>query len=33
MAFIDSTKIVLCHIIRAKRNKVFSAIAKHGKAQ
>ena len=29
--FIDSTKIEVCHIIRAKRNKVFEGIAEHGK--
>lgn len=29
--FIDSTKIAVCHIIRAKRNKVFEGIACHGK--
>ena len=29
--FIDSTKIEVCHIIRAKRNKVFEGIAHHGK--
>ena len=28
--FIDSTKIEVCHIIRAKRNKVFEGIAHHG---
>ncbi|HBB9961189.1 TPA: hypothetical protein JG806_004327 [Vibrio parahaemolyticus] len=26
-----STKIEVCHIIRAKRNKVFEGIAQHGK--
>jgi IS5 family transposase len=31
ITFIDSTKIALCHIIRAKRNKVFNGTAKHGK--
>lgn len=31
IAFIDSTKIAVCHIIRAKRNKVFNGIAEHGK--
>jgi len=31
IAFIDSTKIAVCHIIRAKRNKVFDGTAKHGK--
>jgi len=31
IAFIDSTKIAVCHIIRAKRNKVFNGIAAHGK--
>lgn len=31
IAFIDSTKIAVCHIIRAKRNKVFNGIATHGK--
>ncbi|OXX39626.1 IS982 family transposase [Vibrio sp. V09_P4A23P171] len=29
--FVDSTKIEVCHIIRAKRNKVFEDIATHGK--
>lgn len=29
--FIDSTKISICHIIRAKRNKTFDSIAIHGK--
>ena len=29
--FVDSTKIEVCHIIRAKRNKVFEGIAHHGK--
>ena len=29
--FVDSTKIEVCHIIRAKRNKVFEGIAVHGK--
>ncbi len=29
--FVDSTKIEVCHIIRAKRNKVFDGIATHGK--
>lgn len=29
--FVDSTKIEVCHIMRAKRNKVFSDIATHGK--
>jgi hypothetical protein len=29
--FVDSTKIEVCHIIRAKRNKVFEGIAEHGK--
>ena len=29
--FVDSTKIEVCHIIRAKRNKVFDGIACHGK--
>lgn len=29
--FVDSTKIEVCHIIRAKRNKVFKDIATHGK--
>uniref|UniRef100_UPI0003B59F71 IS982 family transposase n=1 Tax=Psychromonas hadalis TaxID=211669 RepID=UPI0003B59F71 len=32
IAFIDSTKIAVCHIIRAKRNKVFNGIAEHGKS-
>ncbi len=31
IAFIDSTKIEVCHIMRAKRNKVFDSVAKHGK--
>jgi hypothetical protein len=31
IACIDSTKIAVCHIIRAKRNKVFDGKAKHGK--
>jgi hypothetical protein len=29
--FVDSTKIEVCHIIGAKRNKVFEGIATHGK--
>ena len=29
--FIDSTTIKVCHIIRAKRNKVFADVAHHGK--
>lgn len=29
--FVDSTKIEVCHIIRAKRNQVFEGAAKHGK--
>ncbi|MFT4942001.1 MAG: hypothetical protein ACI88A_005075 [Paraglaciecola sp.] len=29
--FVDSTKIEVCHIMRAKRNKVFADIATHGK--
>lgn len=29
--FVDSTKIEVCHIIRAKRNKVFEGVAAHGK--
>ena len=29
--FVDSTKIEVCHILRAKRNKVFEGIAHHGK--
>lgn len=29
--FVDSTKIEVCHIIRAKRNKVFEGVAEHGK--
>lgn len=29
--FVDSTKIEVCHILRAKRNKVFADIAHHGK--
>ena len=32
IAFVDSTSISVCHIIRAKRNKVFDGIAKHGKS-
>lgn len=31
IAFIDSTKISVCHIIRAKRNRVFKGSARHGK--
>jgi hypothetical protein len=31
IAFVDSTKIAVCHIIRAKRNKVFKGTAKNGK--
>ena len=31
IAFVDSTKISVCHIIRAKRNRVFEGVAKHGK--
>lgn len=31
IAFVDSTKISVCHIIRAKRNRVFDGSAKHGK--
>lgn len=31
IAFIDSTKIAVCHIIRAKRNRVFDGVAEHGK--
>ncbi|WP_226970971.1 transposase [Vibrio navarrensis] len=31
MQFLDSTKIEVCHIIRAKRNKVFEGVACHGK--
>jgi hypothetical protein len=31
MQFVDSSKIEVCHIIRAKRNKVFEGIAEHGK--
>jgi ribosome-binding protein aMBF1 (putative translation factor) len=31
ITFIDSTKIAVCHIIRAKRNKAFNGTAKHGK--
>ncbi len=31
IAFIYSTKIEVCQIMRAKRNKVFNGIAKHGK--
>ena len=29
--FVDSTKIEVCHIIRAKRNKVFKDVATYGK--
>lgn len=29
--FVDSTKIEVCHIMRAKRNRVFADIATHGK--
>ena len=29
--FVDSTKIEVCHIMRAKRNKVFEGLAEHGK--
>ena len=29
--FVDSTTIKACHIIRAKRNKVFKGAARHGK--
>ena len=29
--FVDSTKIEVCHIIRAKRNQVFAGVAMHGK--
>ena len=29
--FVDSTKIQVCHIIRANRNKVFEGVACHGK--
>ena len=29
--FVDSTKIEVCHIMRAKQNKVFEGIAEHGK--
>ena len=32
ISFIDSTKIEVCHIIRAKRNKVFKDTAKHSKS-
>lgn len=31
IAFVDSTKIEVCHIMRAKRHRVFKGIAKHGK--
>lgn len=31
IAFVDSTKIAVYHIIRAKRNRVFKGVAKHGK--
>lgn len=31
LQFVDSTKIEVCHIIRAKRNRVFDGIAEHGK--
>ena len=30
--FVDSTKIEVCHIMRAKRNKVFEDITQHGKS-
>ena len=30
--FVDSTKIEVCHIIRAKRNKVFKDVATYGKS-
>jgi len=30
ISFIDSTKLSVCHVIRAKRNKVFKDIAAHG---
>jgi hypothetical protein len=33
IAFIDSTKIPLCQIIRVNRNKVFNGTAKHGKGK
>jgi hypothetical protein len=33
ITFIDSTKIGVCHIIQAKRNKVFNGTAKHGKGK
>ena len=29
--FVDSTKIEVCHIMRAMRNKVFAGVARHGK--
>ena len=29
--FVDSTKIEVCHIMRAKRNQVFADVATHGK--
>jgi hypothetical protein len=29
--FVDSTKIQVCHIMRAKRNQVFADVATHGK--
>ena len=29
--FVDSSKIEVCHIIRAKRNEVLEGIAEHGK--
>ena len=31
LQFVDSTKIEVCHIIRARRNRVFSTVAEHGK--
>jgi hypothetical protein len=31
LQFVDSTKIEVCHIIRAKRHSVFSGVAEHGK--
>lgn len=31
LQFVDSTQIDVCHIIRAKRNRVFDGVAAHGK--
>ena len=32
ISFIDSTKLEVCHVIRAKRNKVFKGVAAHGQS-